>query len=166
VWISFIADYCNGGIENACVKIVARVTPVAGARGNGRIGWVATGCGSFSMYETRHQRILPRPHFVRRVAWTVALSTGIAAVALIIGVLGFHYIANASWIDAVHNASMILGGMGPVVEMKTDAAKLFSSAYALLCGLVFVGLVALMLAPVMHRVLHRFHADEADLKKS
>ena len=81
------------------------------------------------------------------------------------GVVGFHYIADAPWIDALHNASMILGGMGPVAEMKTDAAKLFSSAYALFCGLVFITVVAVTLAPVLHRVLHKFHMDEADLKK-
>ena len=59
---------------------------------------------------------------------------------------------------------MILGGMGPVAEMKSDAAKLFSSAYALFCGLVFIGIVAVTLAPVLHRILHRFHLDESDLK--
>jgi hypothetical protein len=117
------------------------------------------------MFETKHQRVIPRPHFVLRMARMVVLSAGIAAIALAVGVIGFHNIANVPWIDALHNASMILGGMGPVAEMKTDAAKLFSSAYALFCGLVFVGLVAIMLAPVMHRVLHKFHVDETDLKK-
>ncbi len=101
---------------------------------------------------------------MRRVAWSVALSAAIAAVALIIGVLGFHIIAEVPWIDALHNASMILGGMGPVAEMKTDAAKLFSSAYALFCGLVFISVVAVTLLPVLHRLLHKFHMDEADLK--
>ncbi len=93
------------------------------------------------------------------------LSGAIAGAALVVGVVGFHYIADVPWIDAVHNSSMILGGMGPVAEMKTDAAKLFSSAYALFCGLVFITVVAVTLAPVLHRVLHKFHMDEADLKK-
>jgi hypothetical protein len=117
------------------------------------------------MYENKRQRVIPRQNFVRRMALTIALSAAIAAVALMVGVLGFHFIAAVPWIDALHNASMILGGMGPVAEMKTDAAKLFSSAYALFCGLVFIGVVAVMLAPVMHRVLHKFHIDDADLKK-
>ena len=117
------------------------------------------------MYETKRQRVISRTQFARRVAWTIALSTAIAAVALAAGVLGFHFIAEVPWIDALHNASMILGGMGPVAEMKTDTAKLFSSAYALFCGLVFIGIVAITLAPIMHRVLHKFHIDEADLKK-
>ncbi len=117
------------------------------------------------MFEARYQQVIPRPHFVRRMALCVALSALIAAVALTIGILGYHQIAGLGWIDALHNASMILGGMGPVAEMKSDAAKLFSSTYALFCGLVFIGIVAVTLAPVLHRVLHRFHMDESDLKK-
>ena len=117
------------------------------------------------MFETKRQRVIPARHFARRVAWSIALSAVIAAVALALGVAGFHYIGEVPWIDALHNASMILGGMGPVAEMKTDAAKLFSSAYALFCGLVFISVVAITLAPVLHRVLHKFHVDEADLKK-
>ena len=117
------------------------------------------------MFETKRQRVIPTPHFARRVGWSIVLSATIAAVALVFGVAGFHYIADVPWIDALHNASMILGGMGPVAEMKTDAAKLCSTAYALFCGLVFIGVVAVMLAPVMHRVLHKFHMDETDFKK-
>jgi hypothetical protein len=117
------------------------------------------------MFETKSQRVIPAPNFARRVAWSVALSAAIAAFALAMGVAGFHYIAEVPWIDALHNASMILGGMGPVVEMKTHAAKLFSSGYALFCGLVFISVVAVTLVPVLHRVLHKFHIDEADLKK-
>ena len=117
------------------------------------------------MFENMHQRPIPQPHFVRRIAWSVAISGVIAAAALAIGVTGYHFIGELSWIDALHNASMILGGMGPVAEMKTDAAKLFSSAYALFCGLVFISVVAVTLAPIMHRVLHKFHMDDGDLKK-
>jgi hypothetical protein len=116
------------------------------------------------MFETRSQRVIPPHRFARRLAWSFVLSAAIAAAALAVGVAGFHFIADAAWIDALHNASMILGGMGPVVEMKTDAAKLFSSAYALFCGLVFISVLAVTLVPVLHRVLHKFHMDEADLK--
>lgn len=100
-----------------------------------------------------------------RMLCSLALSAAIAAIALAIGIIGYREIAGLDWIDALHNASMILGGMGPVAEMKTDAAKLFASAYALFCGLVFIGIVAVTLAPVLHRILHRFHIDEPDLKK-
>jgi hypothetical protein len=117
------------------------------------------------MFETKHQRVIPARRFARRLALSVALSAAIAAVALVLGVAGFHYIGEVPWIDALHNASMILGGMGPVAEMKSDAAKLFSAAYALFCGLVFISVVAVTLVPVLHRLLHKFHIDEADLKK-
>jgi hypothetical protein len=118
------------------------------------------------MFETKHQRVIPPLHFARRVMWSVVLSAAIAALALVVGVVGFHYIAAVPWIDALHNASMILGGMGPVVEMKSAVAKLFSSAYALFCGLVFISVVAVTLVPVLHRILHKFHIDEVDLKKA
>ena len=117
------------------------------------------------MFESRRDKVIAPRHFARRVLWSLALSTAIAATALTVGVCGFHFIADIAWIDALHNASMILGGMGPVAEMHSDAAKLFSSAYALFCGLVFISVVAVTLVPVLHRVLHKFHVDEADLKK-
>jgi hypothetical protein len=117
------------------------------------------------MLETKRQRVIPPHHFARRLAWSVVLSGAIAAVALTVGVAGFHFIADVAWIDAFHNAAMILGGMGPVAEMRTDAAKLFSAVYALFCGLVFISVVAVTLVPVLHRVLHKFHIDETDLKK-
>jgi hypothetical protein len=117
------------------------------------------------MFETKRQGVIPPHHFACRLAWSVALSGAIAAIALVLGVTGFHYIADIPWIDAFHNASMILGGMGPVAEMKTDAAKIFSSLYALFSGLVFISVVAVTLVPVLHRVLHKFHMDESDIKK-
>jgi hypothetical protein len=117
------------------------------------------------MFESRHQPPISPSQFVSRLIASGAVAVAIASVALAIGVLGYHAIAGLPWIDALHNASMILGGMGPVAEMKSDAAKLFSSAYALFCGLVFIMVIAVTLTPVMHRVLHKFHIDEADLKK-
>jgi archaellum biogenesis protein FlaJ (TadC family) len=120
---------------------------------------------SSAMFENKQQPLIPQPRFVRRLTSAVAISGVIAAAALAIGVLGYHYFGDLQWIDALHNASMILGGMGPVAEMKSDAAKLFSSAYALFCGLVFISVIAVTLVPIMHRILHKFHVDESDLKK-
>jgi len=85
-------------------------------------------------------------------------------IALLIGILGYHYIAGFDWIDSLLNASMILTGMGPVGPLTTTAAKIFASAYALFSGLVFISVIGVVLAPVMHRVLHKFHIDERDLK--
>jgi hypothetical protein len=117
------------------------------------------------MFESRREQVIAPRRFASRLLWSLALSAAIAAIALAIGVCGFHFIGGIAWIDALHNASMILGGMGPVAEMHGDAAKLFSSAYALFCGLVFISVVAVTLVPVLHRVLHKFHVDETDLKK-
>lgn len=117
------------------------------------------------MFESRRQPPISSSQFIGRLAASVAIAVAIAAAALAIGVLGYHAFGGLPWIDALHNASMILGGMGLVAEMKTDAAKLFSSAYALFCGLVFIMVIAVTLTPVMHRILHKFHIDETDLKK-
>ena len=94
----------------------------------------------------------------------IGVAGAVLLASLLIGMLGYHTIAGMTWVDSFLNASMILGGMGPVAEMRGDAAKLFSSAYALFCGLVFISVVAMTLVPVLHRVLHKFHMDEADLK--
>jgi hypothetical protein len=81
-------------------------------------------------------------------------------VSLGIGVLGYHFINNLPWIDALLNASMILTGMGPIDPMKNDAAKLFASFYSIFSGVVFLSTVAVFLSPVAHRFLHKLHVDE------
>ena len=115
-------------------------------------------------YETRGTPPLPRRLFLRRLVLHATVSLLIALLSLLAGMAGYMYFEHLAWRDAFLNAAMLLGGMGPVAEMKSDAAKLFSSAYALFCGLVFIGIVAVTLAPVLHRILHRFHLDESDLK--
>lgn len=94
------------------------------------------------------------------------LAIVVAAAALAIGVLGYHFIAGFGWIDSLLNASMILGGMGPVGELSSDEAKLFASFYALFSGLVFISVMGIVLAPAAHRALHLFHLDEQDINKS
>ena len=85
------------------------------------------------------------------------------ATSLGIGACGYHFLAGLPWVDSVLNASMILTGMGPVDVLHSDAAKIFASAYALFSGVVFISLMALLLMPVAHRVLHKFHLAEEDL---
>jgi len=87
-------------------------------------------------------------------------ASAVLIVGLGIGVLGYHHIAHLSWVDAVLNASMILTGMGPVAVLVTDASKLFASAYALFSGIVFLTATGIVLGPVVHRVLHRFHLED------
>lgn len=87
------------------------------------------------------------------------------AGALGIGVVGYHFIAGLPWIDALLNASMILTGMGPVNVLPSNAAKVFASLYALFSGVVFISLMGLLLSPIAHRVLHKFHVSDEDLNE-
>ena len=111
------------------------------------------------MYEGRSHPLLSRSKFARRVARHFLLALFLIGVALGLGVVGYHYIGDLSWIDSLLNASMILGGMGPVDPLHSDAAKLFASFYALFSGLAFIGIASLMIAPFAHRLLHRFHIE-------
>ena len=85
-------------------------------------------------------------------------------VALSRGIAGYHILAGLGFVDSLLEASMILGGMGPVKELHSDAAKIFASIYALFSGIIFIALMGIMLAPVAHRVMHKFHVDEDDVK--
>jgi hypothetical protein len=115
-------------------------------------------------FEGRHERLAPFSIFAKRVAVSIIISTGLVAVALIIGVVGYHSLAGFGWIDSLLEASMILGGMGPVhgSDLTTDASKVFASAYALFSGLMFIGIMGVVLSPIIHRFLHKFHVDEED----
>ncbi len=86
----------------------------------------------------------------------------IVVVWLAAGIAGYHWIAGLEWVDAVLNASMILGGMGPVDILCSDRAKLFAAGYALSSGVLFLGASGLLFAPVLHRILHKLHLDETD----
>ncbi len=85
-------------------------------------------------------------------------------VALSAGVAGYHLIAGFDFVDSLLEASMILGGMGPVRELPNESAKIFASIYALFSGVIFIALVGIILAPTAHRVLHKFHLDEKDVQ--
>lgn len=81
---------------------------------------------------------------------------------LLVGVAGYHFLARLGWVDSILNASMILSGMGPVDTLSTAASKLFASAYAVLSGVVFLSTSAILVAPVVHRLMHRFHLQQPD----
>ncbi|MBX6326702.1 MAG: hypothetical protein IRY93_11780 [Chthoniobacterales bacterium] len=112
------------------------------------------------MYEHRTQPLLSPAKFARRVAKHWLVGFGILAIGLGIGILGYHFVARLSWIDSLLNASMILGGMGPVDPLPSDGAKIFASCYALFSGVAFLGIMSVLLAPFVHRMLHRLHADQ------
>lgn len=118
------------------------------------------------MFEARESPLAPPQVFAWRMLKFLGFAMVIALIALAIGVVGYHYIAEMDWVDSILNASMILGGMGPMGELKSDAAKLFASAYALFSGLVFISVMGIVLAPAAHRALHVFHLDDDDSKNS
>ena len=115
------------------------------------------------MYEARSARPVSRAVFLRRVAGHVALAFLLVLGSLGGGMLGYHLFEHLAWLDAFLNASMLLGGMGPVNAPVTAAGKIFAGVYALYAGLVFLVVAGLIGAPVFHRLLHRFHwtADHA-----
>jgi hypothetical protein len=112
------------------------------------------------MYEHRKQPLASKITFYQRVLKNIIFALAIMMVCLAIGVFGYHYTANIPWLDAIHNASMILSGMGPVVEIKTVSGKWFSSVYALFSGVVFISNVGVILAPAIHRIFHRLHLED------
>lgn len=109
----------------------------------------------------RYRPLPPRSHFYHRMALSVLLGAGMVCTALLLGVCGYHYSADLPWLDSLVYASMILSGMGPVDAIRNDAGKWFESFYALFSGVVFITSVGVILAPVVHRFLHRFHLDIA-----
>lgn len=117
-------------------------------------------------FEQRHEKLAPLPVFIRRVIESLAMVVLLIGVCLFLGIAGYHWLAGFEWVDSLLEASMILGGMGPVKELHTSGAKIFASFYALFSGVVFIGIMGLVLAPVAHRMLHSFHLDEKDLQKS
>ena len=112
--------------------------------------------------DRRHAPLLSRAEFAGRVARNAVLAAALIAASLAIGVVGYHLTAGLGWIDSLLNASMILTGMGPVAPLQSNTAKLFASFYALFSGVAFLTIVAVLMAPLVHRFLHRFHLDLAD----
>jgi len=112
------------------------------------------------IYESRVQRPLSRALFLRRLAGHVVVSVALIAGSVLLGMAGYRYFEGLSWIDSFLNATMLLGGMGPVESPRTAGGKIFAGCYALYAGLVFLVAVAIILAPLFHRILHRFHWEE------
>ena len=113
-------------------------------------------------FEHRTQPLLSRRDFLRRLAYSSLLALLLLAVWLLSGMFAYHWLAGLPWMDAFLNASMIVGGMGPVDLLTALAAKLFAGLYAVLSGVVFLGVFGLLIAPVFHRFLHRFHLDSEE----
>ena len=110
-------------------------------------------------FEHRAQPVIPRDRFLVRLAHSGIIAVALVAVSLAVGMIGYHVLEGLSWIDAFLDASMLLGGMGPVHTPATFGGKLFAGLFALYCGLAVILVAGVMLAPVAHRILHKFHME-------
>jgi hypothetical protein len=115
--------------------------------------------GGSGVYEHRFQPLISRRDFLRRLWLHLLVAAGITAGSLAIGMLGYMALAGLSPVDAFLNASMILGGMGPVDVLQSSGAKLFAGFYALFSGFILLGVAGVILTPIFHRLLHHFHLD-------
>lgn len=112
------------------------------------------------MFEKRHEPLLPRRQFYGRMARSIGLGAALIAASLTIGILGYHFLEGFGWIDSLLNAAMILSGMGPIGELHHASAKLFASGYAIYSGIALISTTGVIFAPLLHRMIHRFHLQE------
>ena len=113
-------------------------------------------------YEHVSQPVAQLPRYLRRQLRSLAIGLVLVLVALLAGMLGYHRLVALSWIDSFLNASMILAGMGPMAAPVTDAGKIFAGVYALFSGIAVLAIAGVIAAPLVHRFLHRMHADSDD----
>ena len=112
------------------------------------------------MYEHKKQALLPKKVYYRRLAYNFLIAILVMIISLLIGIAGYHFWGEMGWMDAFHNASMILSGMGLVNPVNSGAGKLFSSFYALFSGVIFITNFGIILAPAAHRIMHRLHLED------
>lgn len=109
------------------------------------------------MYERKNQKPASLRIVFTRLGWNFLIGVGLIAISTFIGMIGYHYLAELTWLDSFLNSSMILSGMGPVDHLSTSSAKIFAGIYALFCGIIFLAIIALIFAPVFHHLFHKFH---------
>jgi hypothetical protein len=110
-------------------------------------------------FESRNEPLLARAAFARRLGVNLLVAFLLVGASLLAGMVGYHYFESMPWIDAFVNASMILSGMGPMGTLQTWGGKCFAGWYALYSGLALILVSGLILAPILHRLMHRFHLD-------
>lgn len=118
------------------------------------------------MYEHKKHKLAPKPVFYQRLRRNISFAIIILFMSLMIGVIGYKLtVPEFDWYDSLLNASMILSGMGPVIDANivlTSSAKVFASLYALFSGVTFLSVFSIAIAPVVHRFFHKLHIDETD----
>ena len=117
------------------------------------------------MYETRRHPPIPTRMFARRLVRHAIFVFALLAGSILIGMWGYEHFEHLPWRDAFLNSAMLLGGMGPVDPLKTDSGKLFAGFFALYAGIVFLFSAGLLIAPIAHRILHRFHWESGKSKE-
>ncbi|MCX7351160.1 MAG: hypothetical protein NTZ54_17150 [Alphaproteobacteria bacterium] len=115
--------------------------------------------GDLFNFESRDRPVACKQAFINRLTRGAAWTVGIVAASLLLGTWGYIYFGNMRAIDAFDNAAMLLSGEGPLAPPSTAGGKIFAALYAVASGFLLLGLTGLMLAPVFHRILHRFHVD-------
>ena len=110
-------------------------------------------------------QLAPRDRFLSRIAWVAALASMLVAITLAGGIVGYHFIAGLPWLVSFHEAALLLSGMGPVELNLNDAGRIFESIYALFCGVVLLGATGILFSPIIHRLLHRYHIEDAATDK-
>ncbi len=113
------------------------------------------------MFEHHHEKLLPRRLFLKRLAKYALISLSLVLGSLVIGMVGYRMLEGYSWVDSFLNATMLMGGMGPVNILHTDSGKIFAGVYALYCGLIELVAIGIFAAPIVHRFLHHFHLEKA-----
>jgi hypothetical protein len=114
------------------------------------------------MYEHRREPVVSRRAFLLRLLRHFLVAVGIVIFSLVVGMVGYRVTEGFSWLDALLNASMILSGMGPATQLRTGPGKFFASFYALYSGIVFIVTAGIIVAPAVHRLLHRLHFEEEE----
>lgn len=114
------------------------------------------------MFEHHSQPLISSQELRLRIIKSVCITLVLIIISMIVGTLGYHFWGEAKWIDAFHNSALILSGMGPVIEIHSTSGKIFSSLFALYGGILLVSNTGILLAPLMHRMMHRLHLDEND----
>lgn len=113
-------------------------------------------------FENRKEKVATMRDFLKRLSRYALFAFVLILFSVTAGTVGYHFIGELKWIDSFHMACMILTGMGPTTEMKSDAAKVFSSLFALYSGVAFLSITAIFLAPIVHRFLHILHVEASD----
>ena len=114
----------------------------------------------FMSFEHKKKALQPYPEFILRLTRYFLFSFVLILFSILVGCIGYHNYGRLNWTDAFYNSCMILTGMGPVAVMQTNAAKIFSSVYALYSGIAFLSTIVIFFAPVIHRLMHIFHLED------